>query len=250
MVPKSLAGKVALVTGASRGIGKAIALRLAEQGAAVVVGYRQRQAEADEVVARIVKAGGRAVAIGADLANVDDCRRLLEQTAMSLGAPDIFVNNAGFSLERLVLDTRVDEWDALMKVHLRALFLLSQGVLPAMIRRGWGRIVVISSIWGMVGAANEAAYSAVKAGQIGFAKALAKEVASAGITVNVVAPGAVATEMLDVYSPEELNALAESVPMGRLAQPEEIAAATAFLVSPEAGYISGQVLSPNGAMIV
>ena len=122
MVPKSLAGKVALVTGASRGIGKAIALRLAEQGAAVVVGYRQRQAEADEVVARIVKAGGRAVAIGADLANVDDCRRLLEQTAMSLGAPDIFVNNAGFSLERLVLDTRVDEWDALMKVHLRALF--------------------------------------------------------------------------------------------------------------------------------
>ena len=119
-----------------------------------------------------------------------------------------------------------------------------------MIRRGWGRIVVISSIWGMVGAANEAAYSAVKAGQIGFAKALAKEVASAGITVNVVAPGAVATEMLDVYSPEELNALAESVPMGRLAQPEEIAAATAFLVSPEAGYISGQVLSPNGAMIV
>ena len=102
------------------------------------------------MVARIVKAGGRAVAIGADLANVDDCRRLLEQTAMSLGAPDIFVNNAGFSLERLVLDTRVDEWDALMKVHLRALFLLSKVVLPAMIRRGWGRIVVISSIWGMV----------------------------------------------------------------------------------------------------
>ncbi|MGI6082270.1 MAG: elongation factor P 5-aminopentanone reductase [Limnochordia bacterium] len=250
MEPISLAGKVALVTGASRGIGRAIAWRLARQGAAVAVAYRQRQADACEVVARIVASGGRAVAIGADLANVDDCRRLLEQTAASLGDPDVFVNNAGFSLERLVLDTHVDEWDALMNVHLRAFFLLSRGVLPAMIRRGWGRIIVISSIWGMVGAANEAAYSAVKAGQIGFAKALAKEVAGAGITVNVVAPGAVATEMLDSYSAEELNAFAESVPMGRLALPEDVAAAAAFLASPEAGYISGQVLSPNGALIV
>ncbi|MGI6611141.1 MAG: elongation factor P 5-aminopentanone reductase [Limnochordia bacterium] len=250
MKPTTLAGRVALVTGASRGIGKAIALRLAQQGTAVAIGYRKRQADAAEVVARIVGAGGRAVAIGADLADADGCRRLVEKTTASLGAPDVLVNNAGISLARLVLDTRVGEWDALMNVHLRAFFLLSQAVLPAMIRQGWGRIIAIASIWGMVGAANEAAYSAAKAGQIGFAKALAKEVARAGITVNVVAPGAVATEMLATYSGEELNAFADAVPMGRLGTPEDIAAATAFLASPEAAYISGQVISPNGACVV
>lgn len=250
MEQTTLAGRVALVTGASRGIGKAIALRLAQQGAAVAIGYRARQADAAEVAARIVDGGGRAVAIGADLADPDSCRQLVEQTVTSLGPPDVLINNAGISLARLVLDTHVDEWDALMNVHLRAFFLLSQAVLPAMIRQGWGRIIAIASIWGMVGAANEAAYSAAKAGQIGFAKALAKEVARAGITVNVVAPGAVTTEMLATYSEEELKTFADTVPMGRLGTPEDVAAVTAFIASPGAAYISGQVISPNGAFVV
>ena len=246
----TLAGRVALVTGGSRGIGQAIALRLAQEGAAVAVGFRARRVAAERVAAQISAEGGRALAVCADLLQPQACQMLVEEAEASLGSVEILVNNAGLSLARLVLDTTVAEWDTLMALHLRAPFVLSQAVLPSMIHRRWGRIITITSIWGMVGAANEAAYSAAKAGQIGFTKALAKEVARAGITVNAVAPGAVATEMLAPLSQEELGDFAEGVPMGRLGTPADIAAVVAFLASEEASYLSGQVISPDGALVV
>lgn len=245
-----LVGKVALVTGGSRGIGRAIAVRLAREGAAVAVGYRERRVAAQRVVEEIVCHGGRAIALEADLADPGACRRLVAATGSQLAPPDILINNAGVSLDRLLLDTRVEEWDYLMAIHLRAPFLLSQAALPGMIGRGWGRIITVSSIWGLIGAANEVAYSAAKSGQIGFTKALAKEVARAGITVNAVAPGAIDTEMLASLSSEDLEEFAASVPMGRLGTPADIAAAVAFLASPEAAYISGQVISPSGGLVV
>jgi 3-oxoacyl-[acyl-carrier protein] reductase len=243
-----LSGKTALVTGGSRGIGRAIALRLAHDGAAVAVGYLERRTAAERVVHEITSMGGRAVALQADISDPQACADLVHSTEQQLGAPDILICNAGVALARLLLDTQVTEWDYLMAVHLRSAFMLSKHALPTMIQRGWGRIVLISSIWGMVGAANEVAYSVAKAGQIGFVRALAKEVARGGITVNAVAPGAVATQMLAGLSAGELDEFAAEVPMGRLGTGEDVAAAVAFLVSPEAGYLSGQVLSPNGAM--
>jgi 3-oxoacyl-[acyl-carrier protein] reductase len=249
-----LAGKVALVTGGSRGIGRAIALRLASEGAAVAIAYRERLVAAEQVACEIESEGGSATALQADLALPAACRQLVAATTARLGAPDVLVNNAGTSLARLILDTQVEEWDHLMALHLRAPFLLSQAALPPMIRRGWGRIITISSIWGLVGAANEVAYSVAKSGQIGFTRALAKELARAGITVNAVAPGAVNTEMLSSVSSGlssgDLEEFAASVPMGRLGTPEEVAAAVAFLASPGAGYITGQVISPNGGLVV
>jgi len=243
-----LSGKTALVTGGGRGIGRAIALRLASDGAAVGVGYLERRAAAERVAHEITSMGGRAMALQADISDPQACKDLLTGMEQQLGAPDILICNAGVALARLLMDTQVSEWDYLMAVHMRAPFVLSKYVLPGMIQRGWGRIVLISSIWGLVGAANEVAYSAAKAGQIGFVRSLAKEVARGGITVNAVAPGAVATQMLSGLSAEDLDEFAAAVPMGRLGTVEDVAAAVAFLVSPEAGYISGQVISLNGAM--
>lgn len=245
-----LAGKVALVTGGGRGIGRAIALRLAAEGAAVAVGYKDRRVAAERVVWEITSQGGRAVAIAADLADATAAAQLVAAAGEQLGMPDVLVCNAGVALARLVFDTQVAEWDYLAAVHMRAPFVLAKQALPHMLHKRWGRIITISSIWGLVGAANEVAYSAMKAGQIGFVRALAKEVARGGVTVNAVAPGAVTTEMLASLDPADLETFSSEVPMGRLGTPDDVAAAVAFLASTEAGYISGQVISPNGAMVV
>lgn len=245
-----LAGKVALVTGGGRGIGRAIALRLAAEGAAVAVGYKDRRVAAERVVWEITSQGGRAVAIAADLADATAAAQLVAAAGEQLGMPDVLVCNAGVAWARLVFDTQVAEWDYLAAVHMRAPFVLAKQALPHMLHKRWGRIITISSIWGLVGAANEVAYSAMKAGQIGFVRALAKEVARGGVTVNAVAPGAVTTEMLASLDPADLETFSSEVPMGRLGTPDDVAAAVAFLASTEAGYISGQVISPNGAMVV
>ncbi|HEY8348152.1 MAG TPA: 3-oxoacyl-ACP reductase family protein [Symbiobacteriaceae bacterium] len=245
-----LVGQAALVTGASRGIGRAVALALAEAGAAVTVVYRERQQAAEAVVAEITGRGGRAFACQGDVANPADCTRMVEETISRFGRLDILVNNAGIALEKLLVDTTVEEWDRLMAVHLRGMFVCTRAALPGMIERRYGRIINISSIWGISGAAGEVAYSTAKAGQIGFTRALAREVGGFGITVNCVAPGAVATEMNKDLTGPALQEWLAHTPVGRLGTPEEIAAVVRFLASPGAGFITGQVWSPNGGVVM
>jgi 3-oxoacyl-[acyl-carrier protein] reductase len=236
-----LAGKRALVTGGSRGIGAAIVRALAREGAQVFFTYKQA---ADE--ARKIAAETGATPLQLDLADA----AAVERFAGALGPIEVLVNNGGHALEKLLLDTTPAEWDELMAVHLRAPFLLSRALLPGMIQRRWGRIINISSIWGIAGAAGEVAYSAAKAGQIGLTKALAQEVGPLGITVNCVAPGAISTAMTAELTGEALDEWLARTPVGRLGTPEEIAAVVTFLARPGAGFITGQVWSPNGGVVI
>ncbi|MBX5435598.1 MAG: SDR family oxidoreductase [Alicyclobacillaceae bacterium] len=245
---RTLSGQVAIVTGASRGIGRAIALALAEAGAQVVVNYRRSRAEARQVVERCEALGVRALAVAADVSNPGEVKALA-QAARTLGTVSILVNNAGVAATGLLLETPLDTWREVIDTHLTGAFLCCRAVLPGMIRQGYGRIVNISSVWGMVGAANEVAYSAAKGGVIAFTKALAKEVARAGVTVNAVAPGAVATDMLSSLQPDEQEAIAAETPVGRIGRPEDVAHAVLYLVSPGSSFVTGQVLSPNGGWV-
>lgn len=245
-----LAGQVALVTGASRGIGRAIALALAKAGAAVAIGYRAKAEEAHQLVAEVEGAGGRAFAHQVDVADAAACEQLVRRVIDRFGQLDILVNNAGTALERLLVDTSVAEWDHLMAVHLRGMYACTRAALDPMFNRRYGRIITISSIWGISGAAGEVAYSAVKAGQIGFTKALAQEVGGMGITVNAVAPGAIATEMTADLTGPDLEEWLARTPVGRLGTPEEVAQVVRFLAGPGSGFITGQVWSPNGGVVV
>ena len=245
-----LAGQVALVTGASRGIGRATARLLAADGATVVVNYREQQAAAESLVAEIAAAGGKALAWQADVADAHACQRMVEATVERFGRLEILVNNAGHALEKLLLDTDLEEWDRLMAVHLRGMYACSRAVLAPMVAQRYGRIITVSSIWGISGASFEVAYSAMKAGQMGFTKALAQEMGSAGITVNCVAPGAIDTEMNADLTGEALAAWLDRTPVGRLGTPGEVARVIRFLAGPGAGFITGQVWSPNGGVVV
>jgi 3-oxoacyl-[acyl-carrier protein] reductase len=245
---RPLFGQVAVVTGASRGIGRSIALTLAKAGAVVVVNYRRSREAAEEVAALCRQAGSRAYPVQADVAVPEDVRRLIAAAA-EIGPPRILVNNAGISRSKLLLDTTLDDWNDLIRNNLTAPFLCTQAVLPHMIRERYGRIINISSIWGIAGGSYEVAYSASKGGLIAFTKALAKEVASAGITVNAVAPGAIDTDMLADLSDEDREVLIDETPMGRLGKPEDVAHCVLFLASPGASYLTGQVISPNGGLV-
>lgn len=247
-------GQVALVTGGSRGIGRAIALALGSRGAAVVLTYRERRLEADRVVAEIAAAGGQALALPADFsAPGPDAQAQAEALVAACVANfrrlDILVHSAGVALDKLLLDTAVEEWDRLMAINLRAPYLLARAALSPMLQQQHGRIIAISSMWGLVGAAGEVAYSASKAGLIGLVRALAQEVGRAGITVNAVAPGAIETEMIAHLTPEDRAELADRTPVGRLGTPDEVAAAVLYLAGRDAGFITGQVLSPNGGLV-
>lgn len=245
---RPLEGFVAIVTGGARGIGRATALELARQGAAVVVNYRQQARAAADVVEAIRTAGGEAVAAGADVSEADGAESLVDTALHRWGRADILVNNAGVALYRLLLDTSPEEWDRMMAVHLRGAFHCSRAVLPHMIRSGAGRIVNVSSVWGQVGAANEVAYSTAKAGLIGFTRALAKEVGRAGITVNAVAPGVIETDMLNGLSPKERRELADATAVGRLGSPEDVAHVIAYLASPAGAFVTGQIIGADGGM--
>ncbi len=243
-----LANKVALVTGASRGIGRAVALGLAQSGARVVVNYRGQQAAADEVVAAIEGAGGAAAAVQADVAQAADVEQLLKTTLDTYGRIDILVNNAGITRDNLLLRMKDDEWDAVMATNLRGVYLLTKAVLRPMMKARGGRIINITSVVGLTGNAGQANYAAAKAGLIGFTKSVAREMASRGITANAIAPGYIETDITSGLSDEIRNTVLGNIPAGRLGQPRDVAGAVVFLSSDAAGYITGQTLAVDGGM--
>jgi 3-oxoacyl-[acyl-carrier protein] reductase len=241
-----LTGRVALVTGASRGIGRAIATALAAQGATVVAAARERNAAG--TVDEITAAGGRAEVASVDVSDAAAIDALVAGTLDRHGRIDILVNNAGIAKDQLMLRMKREDWDAVIATNLTAAFMLTQAVLKPMIRQKGGRIVCISSVVGQSGNAGQANYAASKAGLIGFAKAVAQEVASRNITVNVVAPGLIETDMTRAMTGDAHEEWASRIPLKRLGTPGDIAAAVCFLASQEASYITGQVLAVNGGM--
>ena len=243
-----LAGKVALVTGASSGIGRACALALADAGADVALGFSANSRGADEVAALIREGGGRAAPLGADLADPAAAAAVVDGTIRELGAIDIVVNNAGITRDNLALRITDEDWDAVLAVDLSAAFRICRAALRPMLRRREGRIINISSVAGVTGNPGQANYSAAKAGLIGLTKALCREVGSRGITVNAVAPGFIATDMTAAMGAETLAAAGAAVPLRRLGTAGEVAAAVRFLALPEAAYITGHVLHVDGGL--
>ena len=239
-------GKVAIVTGASRGIGRAIAERLASGGATVVC--VARGANADGTVAAITGAGGKAFAHGADVTDAAAVEALVKQTVETHGSLDIVVSNAGITKDQLMLRMKRADWDEVLATNLTAAFTLCQAALKPMIRQRNGRIIAISSVVGQMGNAGQANYAASKAGLIGFCKSLAREVASRQVTVNVVAPGFVDTDMTRGITADATRDWSAQIPLGRPGTPADIASAVGFLASDEASYITGQVLAVNGGM--
>jgi 3-oxoacyl-[acyl-carrier protein] reductase len=239
-------GKVALVTGASRGIGRAIAVMLAAQGATVVAAARGDNAAA--TVEAIRAAGGRAEALSLDVTDADAAVAAVQGVVATHGRLDILVSNAGITRDQLMLRMKRADWDEVIATNLTAAFVLCQAALKPMLKQRGGRIVAISSVVGQMGNAGQANYAASKAGLIGFCKSLAREVGSRSVTVNVVAPGFVETDMTKAVNEETQKQWAAQIPLGRLGSPDDIAAAVCFLASDEASYITGQVLAVNGGM--
>lgn len=248
MTEQTLKDRVAVVTGASRGIGRAIALELARRGASVVVNYQKSAQAAEEVVRQIEAEGGKAVVFRADVSNFLQAQGLIKFAQDTFGGIDILVNNAGITRDTLVMMMSEDDWDVVQATNLKSTFNCSKAAVKIMMRKRYGRIVNIASIAGQMGNPGQTNYSASKAGQIGFTKALAREVASRNITVNAVAPGFIDTELLQTIPPETLETVLKLVPLGRKGMPEDVAYAVAFLASDQAAYITGQVLGVDGGM--
>ena len=244
----SLTGQVAVVTGASRGIGRAIALELAREGARLVVNYNASPQAAEEVVAAIRAAGGEASAFQADVGDAAQAQSLIKHALDTFGDLHILVNNAGITRDTLIMTMKEADWDDVLRTNLKSTFNCSKAAVRHMLRKRYGRIINITSISGQMGNAGQSNYSASKAGQIGFTKALAREVAPRSITVNAVAAGYIDTEIWSGVPEEMQQAALALVPLGRKGQPEEIAAAVAFLASERAGYITGHVLTVDGGM--
>lgn len=241
-------GKVALVTGASRGIGREIALELARNGANVVVNFAGNVEKANEVVEEIKGLGRESIAIQANVANSEDVDRLVKETIEHFGALHILVNNAGITRDNLLMRMKEDDWDAVINTNLKSVFLLTKAVTRQMMRQRYGRIVNISSIVGVSGNAGQANYVSAKAGVIGLTKTTAKELASRNITVNAVAPGYIATDMTEQLSDDVKEELFKMIPLARLGEPKDIAKAVKFLASDDAEYITGQTIHVNGGM--
>jgi 3-oxoacyl-[acyl-carrier protein] reductase len=240
--------KVAIVTGASRGIGRAIAIEFGSTGAKVVVNYNRSADAADEVVTEISKGSGEAVAIQADVSDFDQARDLIQKGIEHFGGLHILVNNAGITRDGLIMTMSEDDWDTVAATNLKSTFNCSKAAIRHMMRKRFGRIINISSISGEMGNAGQTNYSASKAGQLGFTKALAREVASRNITVNAVAPGFIATDIWDTVPEDIQTGLMDVIPLRRIGTPEEVAKAVAFLASEQAGYITGHVLNVDGGM--
>ncbi len=237
---------VVLITGASRGIGRAAALELAKNGYCVALNYLTHKTEAESLVDELSVLGANAACFRADVSKACEVSAMLDAVNKRLGTVDALVNNAGICEQALFTDITDAMWERMLAVNLTGVFNCCRAVLPDMIRNKSGKIVNISSVWGQTGASMEVHYSAAKAGVIGLTKALAKEVAPSGITVNAVCPGVIKTDMLTSFSEEDLSVLKEQIPLGRLGTPADVAGAVCFLLSPAADYITGQILSVNG----
>jgi 3-oxoacyl-(acyl-carrier-protein) reductase len=242
-----LTGKACLVTGGSRGIGRAIALELGRHGAFVAVGYAHNKAAAEVVAAEIATSGGKSFAFGCDVQDAGAIEPAVAAVVERLGKIDVLVNNAGITRDRSLAKMSDDEWDAVLQTNLTSVFHMTARVLPHMVKAGYGRIVNISSVIGIHGNFGQANYAAAKAGIIGFTKSAALELARKGVTVNAIAPGFIETEMIAAMPDEVRARILEKIPMGRFGRPEEIAQAVAFLVS-NGDYITGQVITIDGGM--
>lgn len=245
----TLSGHVALVTGASQGIGRACALRLAKSGAAVAVAARNRE-KLDEVVREITAAGGQAAAFALDVADEEQIKAVFKAVIAQFGKIDILVNNAGITRDQLVMRMKRADWDAVIQTNLTSAYLCTQQVTSSMLKQRWGRIINVASVFGQMGQAGQANYAASKAGLIGLTMAIARELASRSITCNAVAPGFIETAMTEVLSGEFKEGALKMIPLGRTGTPEEVAHAVEFLASEEAGYITGHVLNVNGGLLM
>jgi 3-oxoacyl-[acyl-carrier protein] reductase len=245
-----LSGKVALVTGGSRGIGRAICLELAAQGAKVVVNYAGSQAAAEAVVAQIKEQGGEALAVQGDVASYEDAEKMVKATLEAFGRVDILVNNAGITRDNLLIRMKEEDWDAVLNTNLKGVFNCTKAVARPMMKQRFGRIINITSVVGVIGNPGQANYVSAKAGVIGLTKSSAKELSSRGITVNAVAPGYIETDMTEKLGEDVKSKLFEAIPLQRLGRPEDIANVVSFLASDKASYITGQVLNVDGGMVM
>jgi 3-oxoacyl-[acyl-carrier protein] reductase len=245
----SLTGHVALVTGASQGIGQACALKLAQAGAAVAVAARSRE-KLNEVVAQVTAQGGKAAAFAMDVAEEEQIKAGFKAAIAAFGGVDILVNNAGITRDQLVLRMKRSDWDSVLSTNLTSAYLCVQQAIGSMLKQRWGRIINITSIFGQVGQAGQANYAASKAGLIGLTMAVAKELASRNITCNAVAPGFIETAMTAGLGDDFKQNAVKTIPLGRVGTPAEVANAVAFLASEEASYITGHVLNVNGGLLM
>ena len=249
---KRLEGKVSIVTGASRGIGRGIAVRLAQEGAKVVINHRGSAEGAEETARLIREAGGEALVVQADVSRMDEAQRLVQETINAFGQVDILVNNAGTTRDTLLMMMKEDQWDVVVDTNLKSVFSCCKAVARPMVKRKFGRIINISSVSGLAGQGGQTNYAASKAGVIAFSKSLAKELGSRNITVNVVAPGFVPTALTEgiLAEGDNLQRAVEATPLGRLGTPEDVAGAVVFFASDDASFITGQVLSVDGGLVM
>ena len=243
-------GKSAIVTGASRGIGREIALQLAKEGARIAVNYSGSKDKADEVVEQITTAGGEAFTIQADVSDSNSVKKMVDMTIEVFGSVDILVNNAGITRDNLLVRMKEDEWDDVININLKGVFLCTKAVTRQMMRQRSGKIVNVASIVGISGNAGQANYVAAKAGVIGFTKTTAQELAARNINVNAVAPGFITTDMTDALNEDMKNQMLANIPLGKLGSPENVAKTVMFLLSEDAAYITGQTIHVDGGMVM